>query len=169
MLVGGLGTDELWGGPGPDLMSGEKKHQSGNSGLECDCRLETCMGRICVRKFHDLDGDGIQDANEPGLQNWAFQIAASCVGGTLVTDPRGDACGDFFPGTYTVVEQLQSGWTPTTSTTQTVTVSAGSTATVSFGNKRAAGRAVHLQVQRLEPECILAMPESLCFQTGPSR
>lgn len=138
LLVGGPGTDELWGGPGLDLMFGETKHQSGSSGLECDCHIETCMGRICVHKFNDLNGDGIQNNGEVGLQNWAFQVASSSctAGATLVTDAQGNACGDFYPGTYSVVEQVQSGWTPTTSTTQSANVTAGSTADVTFGNKR---------------------------------
>ena len=136
ILVGGPGGDELWGGPGLDLMSGEKKHQSGNSGLQCDCRIETCVGRICVHKFNDLNGDGIQNSNEPGLPNWSFNFATSCNIGKLITDANGDACGDFYPGTYSIGEELQNGWTPSTPGPQSVTVTAGSFTTIVFGNKR---------------------------------
>ncbi|HEX8284488.1 MAG TPA: hypothetical protein VF588_14075 [Pyrinomonadaceae bacterium] len=136
IMFGGGGTNELWGGPGLDLMFGGKKHQSGGSGLECNCQIESCTGRVCVRKFNDLNGNGIQDPGEPGLPNWAFQLSGSCAGATLTTDANGDACADFFSGSYTATETLQPGWTATTPTTQTANVAAGQSATLSFGNRR---------------------------------
>jgi len=39
------------------------------------------------------------------------------------------------PGTYTITEQVQSGWMPTTPNPQTVTVQPGQTVNLTFGNK----------------------------------
>ena len=139
ILLGGAGTDELWGGPGFDVLLGETTHQTDSSGLDCDCQIEECTGKICVHKFNDLNGDGVQNNGEPGLQNWSFQVSAPCVGGLLITDANGNACGDFFAGTYTVTEQAQSGWTATTPASQTVTVAVGQTINIYFGNRQNKG------------------------------
>ncbi|MDW8241506.1 MAG: LamG-like jellyroll fold domain-containing protein, partial [Acidobacteriota bacterium] len=98
-------------------------------------------GQICVLKFEDLDGDGVQDANEPLLPGWQFTVtdANNNPVGTITTSPPGTplACLPVTaPGTYTVTEQVQSGWMPTTPTSQTVTVQPGQTVNVAFGNKR---------------------------------
>jgi Ca2+-binding RTX toxin-like protein len=140
-IFGGTGQDEGWRGPGGAVFFSVENKHNGSSGLDCDCRVEVCTGKICIRKFNDLNGDGIQNNGEPGLQNWTFQVSANqvsanCVGGTLITDANGNVCGDFFAGTYTVVEQAQSGWTATTPTTQTVTVQPGQVVNLFFGNKR---------------------------------
>lgn len=138
IIAGGSGNDEGWRGPGGALFYSIENKHNGSSGLECDCRIEVCTARICVHKFNDLDGDGIQSDREPNLQGWVFQVTANsnCVSGTLVTDANGNACGDFYPGTYTIVEQAQPGWTATTPTTQTMTVQSGQTINVAFGNKQ---------------------------------
>ncbi|HVA84942.1 MAG TPA: SdrD B-like domain-containing protein, partial [Candidatus Saccharimonadales bacterium] len=102
---------------------------------------QTENGRICVVKFNDLDGDGKQGPNELPLSGWTFTIkdANGNVVGTITTgDLAARNCIDLKPGTYTVTETLQAGWTPTTpgGTTQTVTVVAGQTTTVIFGNRQ---------------------------------
>jgi len=97
-------------------------------------------GRICVVKFNDLDGAGKQGTNEPTLFGWVFTIkdASGNVVGTITTVAGAVNCIDLPAGTYTVTETLQTGWTPTTpgGGTQTVTVVAGQTTTVTFGNHR---------------------------------
>ncbi|WP_376789530.1 LamG-like jellyroll fold domain-containing protein [Thermoflexus sp.] len=98
-----------------------------------------CKGQICVVKFEDLDGDGVQDPNEPPLFGWKFDIKDSQgnIIGTVTTDKEKPACRLVLaPGTYTVSEQGQPGWTPTTNTSQTVTVSPGQTVQVLFGNRK---------------------------------
>ncbi|MCU0978062.1 MAG: hypothetical protein MUF25_02725, partial [Pirellulaceae bacterium] len=67
-------------------------------------------------KFEDLDGDGIKDAGEPGLQNWTINLTGTSGAGNAVSQtPTTDANGNYSfsvpPGTYTVSEVQQSGWT----------------------------------------------------------
>jgi uncharacterized repeat protein (TIGR01451 family) len=97
-------------------------------------------GQICVTKFEDLDGDGVQDPNEPLLPNWVFNVTdpSNNPVGTITTTPPGTppACLTVAaPATLTVTEQVQSGWTPTTPNPQTVTVQPGQTVNVTFGNQ----------------------------------
>ena len=99
-----------------------------------------CKGQICVAKFEDLDGDGVQDTNEPLLGGWMFNVTDPNNNpvGTITTSPPGTApaCLNVAaPGTYTITEQVQSGWTVTTTNPQTVTVAPGQTVTVTFGNQ----------------------------------
>ena len=98
-------------------------------------------GVLCVVKFNDLDGDGKQGPNELPLSGWTFTIkdANGNVVGTITTgDLAARNCIDLKPGTYTVTETLQAGWTPTTpgGTTQTISLTAGQTVDVIFGNHR---------------------------------
>ncbi|MEN3331729.1 MAG: serralysin [Blastocatellia bacterium] len=139
VIFGGSGQDEGWRGPGGAVFFSVATKHNGSSGLDCDCQIEVCRGKLCVHKFNDLNGDGIQNNGEPGLPNWSFTVTASCVGGSLITDANGNACGDFSAGTYTIVEQPQSGWMATTPTTQTVTVTVGQTTNISFGNRQDTG------------------------------
>ncbi|MBI4518097.1 MAG: hypothetical protein HY699_20020 [Deltaproteobacteria bacterium] len=102
-----------------------------------------CKAEICAAKFHDLDGDGVQDLDEPPLFGWTFDIADSQgnLMGSVTTDREKPPClAVAAPGTYTATEQLQSGWTPTTLNPQTATVvSPGEIVNLSFGNKMTEG------------------------------
>jgi uncharacterized protein (DUF2141 family) len=89
-------------------------------------------GELCIGTFNDLNGNGGQDTGEPGLSGFVFQVSGTDPATTLTTGPNGD-CKNLPPGTYTVVEQPQSGWTATTPTTQTVSVTAGQTVHMFFG------------------------------------
>jgi hypothetical protein len=97
------------------------------------------VGEVCVLKFHDLNQNGVQDAGEPGLAGWSFVVSPPPLGlGTNVvtTLSGGGVCfGVSAPGTYTITELGQPGWTPTTPTTQTVTVQPGQAVNVVFGNR----------------------------------
>ena len=99
----------------------------------------TGQGQICVSKFNDLNGNGVYDSNDLGaLSGWKFDIRDSGGNllGTVTTSRGGPACLTVpAPGTYTITEQVQPGWTPTTPNPQTVTVQPGQTVNVQFGNK----------------------------------
>ncbi|NQV25187.1 MAG: VCBS repeat-containing protein [Rhodopirellula sp.] len=77
-------------------------------------------------KFEDVDGDGFQDAGEPSLAGWTIKLTGQNTSGetvnlttTTTSDDPGtpeDETGryifsDVSPGTYTVSEVVQPGWT----------------------------------------------------------
>ena len=102
------------------------------------CPPQAGVTELCIVKFHDLDGDGVQDPGEPGLSGWPFLVNPPPLGlGTNVvtTGPGGTICVPVSaPGTYTISETLLAGWTNTTASTQTVAVTVGQPANVVFGN-----------------------------------
>ncbi|MBI3460455.1 DUF11 domain-containing protein [Candidatus Acetothermia bacterium] len=109
-----------------DINFGNKKKEEGTA-------------EICVLKFEDLNGNGKQDPGEPPLFGWKFDIKdnAGNLIGKVITDKEKPACLTVpAPGTYTITEQAQAGWTPTTPNPQTVTVQPGQTVNLSFGNKQ---------------------------------
>jgi hypothetical protein len=66
-------------------------------------------------KFHDLDGDGVKDAGEPGLDGWTIKLfGTDGMGNSVslqdVTDANGEYSISVPPGDYTVCEVLQSDW-----------------------------------------------------------
>ncbi len=66
--------------------------------------------------WDDLDGDGIQDAGEPGIENVLVELRDS--GGVLVTTDTTDASGIYgmtglIPGDYTVTFVTPAGSSPT--------------------------------------------------------
>jgi len=108
-----------------------------NAGSCGKCKPTT--GQICITKFNDLNGNGKPDQNEPLLSGWVFNVTDQNGNliGTITTNPPvvAAACLKMpAPGTYTVTEQVQPGWTPTTPNPQTVTVSPGQTLNLTFGN-----------------------------------
>jgi PKD repeat protein len=67
--------------------------------------------QITGTKWNDLNGNGIRETTEPVLQGWTIALSN---GATSVTDVHGNY---YFtglpPGTYTVSETQQSGWSQT--------------------------------------------------------
>jgi hypothetical protein len=76
-------------------------------------------------KFNDLNKDGVQDANEPGLIGWTIHLFGTGTMAllqttvTLAANPGPPTPDEFYafsplpPGNYTVCEALQAGWTQT--------------------------------------------------------
>jgi protocatechuate 3,4-dioxygenase beta subunit len=88
-------------------------------------------GMVRGQVFNDLNGNGVKDANEPGLAGWTVYADLNGTGVLADNDPRAvtDAQGNFtliglHPGTYVLREVLQTGWTPTAPSGgfQTVTI-----------------------------------------------
>src|SRR5262249_6016284 len=106
-------------------------------------------GQICGRKFNDLNGNGNDNGGtDPGLQGWTIHLNGTAdtitapnvtiPGGpisqqTQITGADGSYCfTNLAPGTYTVSEEVQTGWTqsfPAVPGTHTVTIGANGTAT----------------------------------------
>jgi hypothetical protein len=108
--------------------------------------IEPARTQICVEKYDDRNVNSTRDASEPLLNRWTFVIEDSSGNsfGRMTTHGEGRACRDVRPGmTYTVTETLRPGWNPTdpltpagSSPAKTVTVQAGQTANLRFGNCR---------------------------------
>jgi thermitase len=99
---------------------------------------------VCVLKFNDLNGNGVQNLGEPGLPGWVIQIkdAGGNVVATITTGFLGSNCTSVpAPATYTVSEVLLPGWIqtaplPVPPGTHTVTVQPNQTVTLRFGNRK---------------------------------
>lgn len=105
------------------------------------------IARLCVRKFHDANGNGVQDPGEPLLAGWTIQIKdpSGTVLQTLVTQTNPVCVTIPAPATYHVSEVLPSPvgpwvpWSPTvpaSGTYSNVTVMPGQSVNLSFGNRR---------------------------------
>jgi SdrD B-like domain len=96
--------------------------------------------------FQDFNNNGIQDNGDPALPGWGVFIDINKNG---VYDPGidlrtfADANGKYsftlLPGTYNVMQNPVSGWARTTPTTlpDVLTLAAGQSATVNFGENQA--------------------------------
>jgi protocatechuate 3,4-dioxygenase beta subunit len=94
---------------------------------------------ISGMKFEDVNGNGVQDAGDNGLQGWTIELdrdANGSVDGTATTDANGNySFPDLGPGTYRVREVLQAGWVQTTTNPADITAVSGTNASnVNFGN-----------------------------------
>ncbi len=125
------------------------------------------LGRLAGVKFNDINGDGVREAGESGLQGWTIQLlsTADVVLATTTTDAAGNYAFDgLMAGTYRVREVGQAGWVQTTVNPGDVAVVSGTVATgLDFGNTPlesgggGGGRAPELPLVRpivLAPEVI---------------
>lgn len=98
-----------------------------------------CFGEVCVTKFHDRDGDGVQDANEAGLAGWTINLVDGGMHVVpVVTGAQGTTCtGVPAPAVYTAAEVLQGGWTqtfPPPPGTHFFGIECGQLVNIAFGN-----------------------------------
>lgn len=104
-----------------------------------DCAVTEGVN-LRVVKFHDINGNRIEDSGEERLGGWRFNITGpNGLNISTITDANGIATvtGDLRPGRYTVTEVLQSGWINTTGLTIARDVTTDrATQTFVFGNRR---------------------------------
>ena len=98
--------------------------------IDVDFGNDPLPSEIRGKKFSDYDGDGVQDANEPGLVGWTIFIDQNQNGtldtgerstttvaddpGTTTVDEAGDyAFTNLLPRDYRIVEVMQAGWEQT--------------------------------------------------------
>ncbi|WP_373693608.1 SdrD B-like domain-containing protein [Limnofasciculus baicalensis] len=93
---------------------------SGQVVNDIDFGNKALFGQIQGTKWNDLDGDGVQDANEPGLAGWKIyldqnQNSQLDTGETsTTTDINGNyTFQNLNPGTYFVAEVMRPGWEST--------------------------------------------------------
>jgi len=101
-----------------------------------------CLGELCLTKFNDVNGNGVQDAGEPGLAGWNIEITdpIGSVVAFVATGAAGTVCTGV-PGAapYTVFELPQAGWTqtfPPAPGLHSVFVECGQLLNLGFGNFR---------------------------------
>lgn len=98
--------------------------------------IDEPLGRICGRKFNDLNGNGVRDAGEPGIPNWTIHLSTPVSHAFAVTDGAGYYCFSVPPGTYEVCESSTSGWVATTPECALAVITSGAYTTADFGNTR---------------------------------
>ncbi len=93
-------------------------------------------GDLIVTKFHDLNGNGRQDAGEPGLENWEFTLIDPLGGETpKETGPDGKVEFDNLkPGNYTIRESQKTGWVASISVTRSLNIEGNKINDEPFGN-----------------------------------
>ncbi|HEY9204854.1 MAG TPA: SdrD B-like domain-containing protein [Candidatus Methanoperedens sp.] len=99
-------------------------------------------------KFNDINGNKMRDLGDEGLANWTIRLKGfdtltrTTVDKSVITDANGNySFINLTPGFYTVFEELQPRWVPTTSPARSVRLIAGEMV-VDFGNRRADIRAL---------------------------
>jgi len=101
------------------------------------------LGTISGTEFNDVNGNGQQDKNEPGLPGWTITLTKrnSSSTETAVTDVNGNYTFtglDF--GIYHISEAEQPGWVPTTKNSLNVLMLSGTISTGdNFGNRSCGG------------------------------
>jgi hypothetical protein len=91
--------------------------QPGDVATGMDFGNDPLPAEIAGIKWNDLNGDGVQDPNEPGIPGWTIYLDAD-GDGTLdagETSTLTGASGEYElanldPGTYTVAEMVPAGW-----------------------------------------------------------
>lgn len=104
-----------------------------------------CFAELCVTKFDDRDGDGVQDAGEPGLAGWTIHLVDGGMNVVpVVTGAQGTTCtGVPAPAVYTASEVPQAGWSqtfPPPPGTHFFGIECGQLVNLAFGNRQLAAR-----------------------------
>ncbi len=121
--------------------------------IELISELSPELGSISGIKWNDLDGDGVLDNNEPGLENWTIYLDDNQNGlfdpGEISTTTDSDgnySFTDLDPDTYIVAEELQDGWVQTfpgidepSEPSEPVEIDNGSFETADFSNWETTG------------------------------
>lgn len=94
---------------------------------------------LTVLKFEDVNGDGVRQAGEALLPGWAFTLTGpgdALTARTEMTGVDGSALFDGLePGTYSLDEVVQAGWSATTALPKSITLISGQDAIVEVGNQ----------------------------------
>jgi uncharacterized protein (DUF2141 family) len=91
---------------------------------------------ISGKVFNDVNGDGVRSSDDPGLSGWMVRLTGP--DGTSKTETTSyDGSYTFLglsPGTYTVSEVLQSGWSATSPASRSATISSSNQKGINFWN-----------------------------------
>ncbi len=91
-------------------------------------------GSVTGNVFHDINGNGIKDANEPFLPGWKVDLVSgnNVVGNATTSDEGYFSITGICDGAYQLKLNLQPGWrqtTPANNGTHSITISKGNTIT----------------------------------------
>ncbi|OAI47174.1 hypothetical protein AYO44_09990 [Planctomycetaceae bacterium SCGC AG-212-F19] len=96
---------------------------------------------ITGQKFEDVNGNGLLDPGEAGLQGWTINLTGTIppfgrqISLSTTTDANGFYSFQVGPGTYTVREQGQDGWKQITADPPAIAAQSGQdVANINFGN-----------------------------------
>ena len=92
------------------------------------------QGTVSGTVFNDLNGNGAQDAGEPGISG--VVITRDGVITTTTSGSGSYSFSDVAAGSHTLVETDPAGFVSTTPNSRTVSVPAGGSATASFGDQQ---------------------------------
>ena len=117
-VIANSGYDTIQGASGwaPNAIAG----QTTNGGPFGETQV---TGTLVGVVYDDRNGDGVQEANEAGIQNWPVYIDLNNSGQYVTGDPYvyTDSYGGYSfpglqPGTYTIRAVPGNGWSPTQGT-----------------------------------------------------
>ncbi len=111
---------EGWQQTAPEDGTYEVSLVGGESADNLNFGNQASPGEISGSKWHDLNGNGDRDPEEPGLEGWTIYLDTNENGQldederSTVTDENGEYVFDNVPiGRYTVAEVLQENWEQT--------------------------------------------------------
>ncbi|XOU94656.1 MAG: SdrD B-like domain-containing protein [Candidatus Kerfeldbacteria bacterium] len=123
-----------------------------NQGVVCTFTNTRNVGDLRIKKYNDLNGDGIINGNDYYMTGWYFEVkdgSTVVASGTTGQDPQDSPyliIRNLPTGSYDVVETQQTGWTNTEpgngTLTKTVTITNGGLKSVWFGNNRDTGEII---------------------------
>ncbi len=94
---------------------------------------------VSGQKYNDLNGNGIKETGENGLENWTINLLNTSD--VLISSTPTDSSGNYSfsnlgPGTYRVREVLKPGWGQTSTNPSDIVATSGvNVAGVDFGNQ----------------------------------
>jgi hypothetical protein len=101
---------------------------------------EDCEYTTNITVYHDTNGDGVQQNNEPGMSNWSVYIPA--LNATVFTNNSGIATLNVTPSTYSI-ELINNSTTWVSSSPPAVTIDIPAITNASFGVIPATGEAFY--------------------------
>jgi hypothetical protein len=101
---------------------------------------EGCEYTTNITVYHDTNGDGVQQNNEPGMSNWSVYIPA--LNATVFTNNSGVASLNVTPNTYSI-ELINNSTTWVSSSPTAVTIDIPAITNASFGVIPATGEAFY--------------------------
>ncbi|MCD6529575.1 carboxypeptidase regulatory-like domain-containing protein [Candidatus Bathyarchaeota archaeon] len=114
----------------------------GDTTLELDAvatRVGVLYGSISGYKWNDLDGDGVKDADEPGLEGWTIVLSGETSATTTTNEDGYYEFTGLPAGSYTVSEVAKPDWVqtyPPSPGTYSIELSPGeNSVNNNFGNK----------------------------------